>query len=75
MEKQECLSFDSFSHYIKNAYFIKASNYAWPQLDPLVYDFVSKNNISNTFGLSAFIMPIPANNPSIDKACAHQQRS
>ena len=64
-EEKSRLTFDTFPWESKMAYYLEASDSAWYRLAPLVDLLVETNTLSNTFGPSAYIMDVPAQNQKI----------
>ena len=70
-EEKARLSFDPFPWESKLVYFLEASDNDWFRLDPLLQLFVETNDITKTFGPSAYIMDVPDNKPSIGKVISY----
>ena len=72
-EERARLSFDPFPRSSKFAYFLEASDTAWNRLDPLLSIMADTNDLSQTFGPSAFIMDVPGNVVTMDRTRAHHK--
>jgi hypothetical protein len=74
-EEKSRLTFDTFPWESKLAYYLEASDSAWYRLEPLINLLVETNTLSSTFGPSAYIMDVPAQNQkiSIEKVRSHHR--
>jgi hypothetical protein len=74
-EEKSRLTFDTFPWESKMAFYLEASDSAWYRLAPLMDLLVETNTLSNTFGPSAYIMEVPAQNQkiSIEKVRSHHR--
>ncbi len=67
------LTFEPFPWECKLVYYLEASDTAWQRLEPLLQLFVETNEISKTFGPSAYIKEVPDNKPSTEKVRSHHE--
>ena len=74
-EEKSRLTFDTFPWESKLAYYLEASDSAWYRLEPLINLLVETNTLSSTFGPSAYIMDVQAQNQkiSIEKVRSHHR--
>jgi hypothetical protein len=72
-EERARLTFDTFPRSSKFAYFLEASDAAWARLDPLLSILIDTNDLTKTFGPSAFVMNVPGNVVSLDRTRAHHK--
>jgi len=74
-EEKQRLTFDAFPWESKLAYYLEASDTAWARFEPLINLLIETNTLSSTFGPSAYIMDVPAQNHkiSIEKVRSHHR--
>ena len=74
-EEKPRLTFDTFPWESKLAFYLEASDSAWYRLEPLLDLMIETNTLSNTFGPSAYVMEVPAQNQkiSIEKVRSHHR--
>ncbi len=74
-EETPRLTFDTFPWESKLAFYLEASDSAWYRLEPLLDLLIETNTLSSTFGPSAYILEVPAQNQkiSIEKVRSHHR--